>query len=175
MSISERQQLEIGCTISLTLYTFCLLRNALPFLKSAWAARNTVVERWRKWRNRISDPSSLDEHVSREVEGRLVESLRKVITAVAHCLTAFLCSVMINVVNEIPHRLSEIQVWLLIGFTSCLTIARMIPTLLNRHTVHIWYATFLIAFSICIASNTTISAEMALYYSNLFLPLGLLL
>eukprot|EP00928_Gymnodinium_smaydae_P034586 TRINITY_DN24474_c0_g1_i1.p1 TRINITY_DN24474_c0_g1~~TRINITY_DN24474_c0_g1_i1.p1 ORF type:complete len:550 (+),score=31.56 TRINITY_DN24474_c0_g1_i1:199-1650(+) len=132
-------------------------------------------ERWKVWLHRSSPSSPWDEHISAEVHRRSLESIQKVTTAFGHCVNAFLLSVFITLVGGAPLRLSEIQVWVIVAACPCLVIVRMMPTWLNRHTVHLWYGALLIGFSVFIATSTTISAERVWNHSNMLLPLRMLL
>eukprot|EP00928_Gymnodinium_smaydae_P051010 TRINITY_DN3454_c0_g1_i3.p1 TRINITY_DN3454_c0_g1~~TRINITY_DN3454_c0_g1_i3.p1 ORF type:complete len:539 (+),score=70.21 TRINITY_DN3454_c0_g1_i3:77-1693(+) len=169
MALSQHEQLAIGCAISLLLHACRLARSAWPMMKSFWIDRSSVLDLAKRWLARTSESSALDDYVSNQVKRQLVSNLQEVIGVVAHAFNLLLCFTLFHIMSSAQLRLAGIQLWAVIIIGACSTIGCMVPALVNRHTVHVWYAGLLLGCSFIIGSSSTTSAEEILGHSFLFM------
>eukprot|EP00928_Gymnodinium_smaydae_P051011 TRINITY_DN3454_c0_g2_i1.p1 TRINITY_DN3454_c0_g2~~TRINITY_DN3454_c0_g2_i1.p1 ORF type:complete len:506 (+),score=61.57 TRINITY_DN3454_c0_g2_i1:70-1587(+) len=175
MALSEHEQLAIGCAISLLLHACRLVKSVLPMMKSCWSDRSSVLDLWKRWRARHSEPSALDKYVSEQLERQLVSNIQDVTGVVAHAFNVFLCFTLFNISSSSQLRLTGIQLWAMIIMGACSTIGCIVPALVNSRTVHVWYAAFFLGCSFIIASSDPTDASEIMRHSTLLISARVLL
>eukprot|EP00928_Gymnodinium_smaydae_P051009 TRINITY_DN3454_c0_g1_i2.p1 TRINITY_DN3454_c0_g1~~TRINITY_DN3454_c0_g1_i2.p1 ORF type:complete len:556 (+),score=60.05 TRINITY_DN3454_c0_g1_i2:72-1670(+) len=175
MALSQHEQLAIGCAISLLLHAYRVAKSAAPWLKSCWSERSSVLGLWKRWRACTCETTAFDAYVLEQMERQLVSNIKDVIGVVAHAFNLLLCFTLFNIYSSSQLRLVDIQLWAVILIGACSTIGCIVPALVNRHTVHVWYAAFFLGCSFIIASSDTTNAYEIMRNSTMLISARALL
>eukprot|EP00928_Gymnodinium_smaydae_P056671 TRINITY_DN40003_c0_g1_i1.p1 TRINITY_DN40003_c0_g1~~TRINITY_DN40003_c0_g1_i1.p1 ORF type:complete len:528 (+),score=53.58 TRINITY_DN40003_c0_g1_i1:93-1676(+) len=173
-TLSSDQLIIIGCATVLVVHFGLVAKSLFDYLRSTWSLRTKIWERLRSWCTLTAEKDRMKEYVDREIDKHVVQSMRRVILVARHAFCIMLALILFNLLNGKALQLSDIQVLMIIVASVLVIFGSTVDYLVNRITVHLWYAFMLLGVTFFLVLSGPMGGALTLFASH-FVPLRLIL